>query len=77
MTTFTTDHFLHGCDYNPDQWLERPGHLSRRRTPDALSRDQHRQPAYFFVGDALKPEEGVYQFDWLDEALDRVERAVA
>ena len=21
---FSTDHFLHGGDYNPDQWLDRP-----------------------------------------------------
>ena len=28
---FSTDHFLHGGDYNPDQWLDRPDILENRR----------------------------------------------
>ena len=26
---FSTDHFLHGGDYNPDQWLDRPDILEK------------------------------------------------
>lgn len=26
---FSTNHFLHGGDYNPDQWLDRPDILEK------------------------------------------------
>lgn len=67
---FSTDHFLHGGDYNPDQWLDRP---------DILEKDLE----YFekagincvslgiFSWAMLEPEEGHYQFDWMKEIIDR------
>ncbi len=68
---FSTDHFLHGGDYNPDQWLDRP---------DILEKDLE----YFekagincvslgiFSWAMLEPEEGHYQFDWMKEIIDRL-----
>ena len=68
---FSTDHFLHGGDYNPDQWLDRP---------DILEKDLE----YFekagincvslgiFSWAMLEPEEGHYQFDWVKEIIDRL-----
>ena len=68
---FSTDHFLHGGDYNPDQWLDRP---------DILEKDLE----YFekagincvslgiFSWAMLEPEEGHFDFGWLDDIFDRV-----
>ena len=66
-------HFLHGGDYNPDQWLDRP---------DILERDvQLMQEAHvnavsvgIFSWTLMEPEEGRYEFDWLDEIIDRLWR---
>ncbi len=63
--------FLHGGDYNPDQWLDRP---------DILDRDvEMMQKAHvncvsvgIFSWAALEPEEGVYCFEWLDQVIDRL-----
>ena len=63
--------FLHGGDYNPDQWLDRP---------DILERDvEMMQKAHvncvsvgIFSWALLEPEEGVYNFGWLDEVIDRL-----
>lgn len=63
--------FLHGGDYNPDQWLDRP---------DILDRDvELMQQAHvncvsvgIFSWARLEPEDGVYDFDWLDQVIDRL-----
>ncbi len=63
--------FLHGGDYNPDQWLDRP---------DILQRDvELMEKAHvncvslgIFSWALLEPEEGVYQLDWLGEIIDRL-----
>lgn len=63
--------FLHGGDYNPDQWLDRP---------DILDRDvelMHKSHVNcvsigIFSWAKLEPEEGVYDFAWLDEVIDRL-----
>ena len=62
-------HFLHGGDYNPDQWLDRP---------DILKEDYRLMKAAhcnamsvgIFAWSALEPEEGKYTFDWLDRVMD-------
>ena len=63
--------FLHGGDYNPDQWLDRP---------DILDRDvELMQKAHvncvsigIFSWARLEPEDGVYDFEWLDQVIDRL-----
>ncbi|WP_366248019.1 beta-galactosidase [Terribacillus aidingensis] len=62
---------LHGGDYNPDQWL---------KYPDVLKEDielmQLAHTNTFSVGifawSALEPEEGVYNFEWLDKIFDDI-----
>lgn len=63
--------FLHGGDYNPDQWLNRPDILER---DVELMREAHVNcvSVGIFSWAALEPEEGVYTFDWLDEVIDRL-----
>ena len=57
-------HYLHGGDYNPEQWLDRP---------DILQKDiEYFKKAHIntvsvgiFSWAVLEPEEGKYNFDWL------------
>lgn len=60
---------IYGGDYNPEQWL----HM-----PEILERDvEYLKLAHcngvtmgIFSWSALEPEEGVYQFDWLEERIE-------
>ena len=61
-------HLLHGGDYNPDQWLDRP---------DSLKKDIELMKAAhincvsvaIFAWAKLEPEEGRYEFDWLEKVI--------
>lgn len=65
------DYIIHGGDYNPDQWI---------RTPEIWDEDMrlmklaHINSATvgIFSWAALEPEEGVYNFEWLDTILDKM-----
>ncbi|MEH7250881.1 beta-galactosidase [Neobacillus niacini] len=71
--TYTTkaNFMLHGGDYNPDQWLDRPDILA-----DDIKLMQLSHTNTFSVGifawAALEPEEGVYNFEWLDKVIDDI-----
>ena len=62
-------HFLHGGDYNPEQWLDRP---------DILQKDiEYFKEAHIntvsvgiFSWAVLEPEEGKYNLDWLEQIID-------
>lgn len=62
---------LHGGDYNPDQWLDRPDILA-----DDIKLMQLSHTNTFSVGifawSALEPEEGVYNFEWLDKVIEDI-----
>lgn len=61
----------HGGDYNPDQWLNRP---------DILDEDFRLFPLAgvntvsigIFAWTRLEPQDGVYDFGWLDALMDRL-----
>ena len=61
-------HYLHGGDYNPEQWLDRP---------DILQKDiEYFKKAHIntvsvgiFSWAVLEPEEGKYNYDWLEEII--------
>ncbi len=65
------DHIIHGGDYNPDQWID---------TPEIWDEDMrlmnlaHVNSATvgIFSWAMLEPEEGVYNFDFLDKILDKL-----
>ncbi|MBR2412996.1 MAG: beta-galactosidase [Clostridia bacterium] len=65
------DHIVHGGDYNPEQWI---------RTPEIWDEDMrlmklaHVNSASvgIFSWAILEPEEGVYNFEWLDTILDKM-----
>ena len=64
-------HMLHGGDYNPEQWLDQPEVLEE---DIQLFRKAHINCVSLgiFSWAKLEPEEGVYDFGWLDEIIDRL-----
>ncbi|WP_438432147.1 beta-galactosidase [Gorillibacterium sp. sgz500922] len=62
---------LHGGDYNPDQWLDRPDILAEDIRLMKLA-GVNAVSVGIFAWSALEPEEGVFTFDWMDELLDRL-----
>ena len=64
-------HMIHGGDYNPDQWLDRPGILAEDSRLMKLA-GINSASVGIFAWEALEPSEGVYRFEWLDETLDRL-----
>lgn len=65
--------FLHGGDYNPEQWCDNPDIIDR----DFILFQQAKINTFtlgIFSWAKLEPEEGVYDFEWLDDIFDRVEK---
>ena len=70
VTNAGQTHFFYGADYNPDQW---------QNSPDIFERDIELMKVAcvssasigIFSWTSLEPEEGVYQFEWLDHVMDR------
>lgn len=62
------EQMLHGCDYNPDQWLHDPRILAedialmKKANINCVS-------VGIFSWAALEPEEGKYSFDWLEDII--------
>ncbi len=73
--TYTTqaNFILHGGDYNPDQWLDRPDILQADLELMKLSHT-NTFTVGVFAWSALEPEEGVYRFEWLDKVFDDIYR---
>ena len=66
--------FLHGGDYNPDQWLEYPEII---KEDVRLMKLAHINCAAIniFGWSAIEPEEGKYEFEWLDNIMDDLYKA--
>ena len=70
MTPYKPLRFLHGGDYNPDQWLDYPEilqediRLMKKAHVNAVS-------IGIFAWTQLEPAEGQYNFAWLDAVIDR------
>lgn len=62
---------LHGADYNPEQWLDRPDilakdiELMKQTNCNVMS-------VGIFSWSAIEPVEGEFQFEWLDNVLDNL-----
>ncbi|KAF1299276.1 beta-galactosidase [Enterococcus sp. JM4C] len=72
MTRFDLEkRFLHGGDYNPDQWLDYPEILEK----DLLLMEKAKANTFslgIFAWSTLEPEEGVFHFEWLDKIMDDI-----
>ncbi|MGO9243370.1 MAG: beta-galactosidase [Verrucomicrobiia bacterium] len=62
-------HFLHGGDYNPEQWLHVPEVLKGDLRLMKLAHCNAMSVGIFSWA-ALEPEEGQFAFDWLDQVMD-------
>ena len=62
---------LHGGDYNPDQWLDYPEVLAQDLELMKES-NVNTMTVGIFAWAALEPEEGKFQFEWLDSIIDNV-----
>ena len=65
--------FLHGADYNPDQWLNYPGIIDEDFRLLGLA-NMNSVSLGIFSWAALEPEEGRYTFDWMDDIFARAGR---
>ncbi|MBA9087690.1 beta-galactosidase [Fontibacillus solani] len=61
--------FMHGADYNPDQWLHDPKVLKEDIRLMKLA-NCNVMAVGIFAWAALEPEEGRFDFAWLDRVLD-------
>ncbi|MNW25804.1 Beta-galactosidase BglY [compost metagenome] len=61
---------LHGADYSPEQWLKYPEVLDEDIRMMKLA-GCNVMSVGIFSWVSLEPEEGVFNFEWLDELLDR------
>lgn len=71
---FSSPVLLHGGDYNPDQWLDRPDILEEDLRLMKLARC-NAVSVGIFAWSALEPREGEYRFEWLDGVIDSLHRA--
>lgn len=62
---------IHGADYNPDQWLRYPEVLKK---DIQLLKEAHMNSVSvgIFAWAHLEPQEGVYDFDWLEEIINNL-----
>lgn len=61
--------FMHGADYNPDQWLHDPKVLEEDIRLMKLA-NCNVMAVGIFSWSSLEPEEGTFTFEWLDRVLD-------
>ncbi|RUT40334.1 beta-galactosidase [Paenibacillus anaericanus] len=61
--------FMHGADYNPDQWLHDPKIFEEDVRMMRLAKCNVMSVG-IFAWSALEPEEGRFEFGWLDHVLD-------
>lgn len=66
-------HFLHGGDYNPEQWLHIPGTIDEDFRIAEKAHVNSLSIGIFSWGE-LEPEEGRFEFGWLDDIMDRMAR---
>ena len=65
-------HMLHGADYNPEQWKDYPEVLEEDMRLFKLAHMNEMTIGVFSWAE-LEPEEGVYDFSFMDKAFDMVE----
>jgi len=71
-TPLHTNEFLHGGDYNPDQWLDHPEVITQD-FQDFKQAKLNTVTLGIFAWDKLEPSEGQYDFSWLDQIFDQAE----
>lgn len=65
-------HFLHGADYNPEQWLADKDTIWNEDMRLMKLANCNEMSVGIFAWSALEPREGEYDFSFLDEILDKI-----
>ena len=63
-------HFIHGGDYNPDQWIKWKDKIWKEDFRLAKAAGINSFSIGIFSWTSLEPVEGEYHFEWLDEIMD-------
>ncbi len=73
MKAILENRLVHGCDYNPEQWLDRPDVLQR---DVALMGEAgiNLVSLGVFSWSVLEPRDGEFDFAWLDHCVERLHR---
>ncbi len=66
-------HMIHGADYNPDQWMDTPEIWQEDMRLMKLAHTNSMSVG-IFAWAALEPEEGRFEFGWLDEIMDKLHK---
>ena len=62
--------FLHGGDYNPEQWIKEKDTIWKKDMEMAVKAGINTLSVGIFSWAMLEPREGEYHFEWLDEVMD-------
>lgn len=68
---FRASELIHGADYNPDQWTDMPEIIEEDFRLMELA-GMNSATIGVFSWKRIEPEEGVYDFAWLDQIMDRM-----
>lgn len=63
---------LHGGDYNPEQWMEQKDTIWKQDMQYAREAGINTLSVGIFSWAYLEPEDGVYDFSWMDEVMDNL-----
>ena len=63
---------LHGGDYNPEQWMEQKDTIWKEDMRYAREAGINTLSVGIFSWSYLEPEDGVYDFSWMDEVMDNL-----
>ena len=71
MAKVSYGYYLHGGDYNPEQWLDYPEILE---TDIEYFKKAHINTVSLgiFSWSILEPKEGEYHFEWMERIIDRL-----
>ena len=68
---FSPHGYLHGGDYNPEQWLDQPDIL--KKDMEYFKKAQINTVSLgIFSWSVLEPEEGSYHLEWLEEIIENL-----
>lgn len=71
VNTMRDPYLMHGGDYNPEQWLAMP-EILEQDIDRFLEAGINTVTLGVFSWAKLEPQEGIYDFDWLAERIDRL-----
>ena len=69
---FQYPELLHGGDYNPDQWMDQKETIWKEDMEYAKQAGINTLSIGIFSWAVLEPEDGVYDFSWMDEVMDNL-----